>query len=130
MEDRENHERSSRKAAAEDIQRGHRDTASLRELLIWTTSKATAETVNAYFRMYHSDRELLRALFKLALEGEDAGDAPWAAANVLADFPPSMLFEHKNDLLALSKFEWAYLKGPASKALAKLEAASNGRGSE
>ena len=121
MESKERYEAYSRQAANEAIEKGHRDIANLRELLIWTTAKTTCEAVSAYFRMHHSDRELLRALFKIALEGEDTGDAPWAAANVLAEFPPSMLLQHKNDLIALSKFEWTYLKKPALEALSKID---------
>jgi hypothetical protein len=120
MGDQKEYESRSREAAAEAIKRGHGDIANLRELLIWTTSKTTAKTVEAYFARHHSDRELLRNLFAIALEGEDAGDAPWAAANVLAEFPASMLRDHKNELLTLSKFEWNYLKTPALKALSKL----------
>lgn len=124
MENRESYEKSSRNAAAEAIKRGHRDVANLRELLIWTTSKTTSEGVQAYFRMHHTDRELLRALFKIAFEGEDAGDAPWAAANVLAEFPAPMLLEHEDDLVTLSKSEWSYVKNPALKALSKLRAST------
>ncbi|MEO0374348.1 MAG: hypothetical protein AAF329_06880 [Cyanobacteria bacterium P01_A01_bin.17] len=60
-------------------------------------------------------------LIDVALEGEESGDAPWAAANTMADFPSKMLLEHKSSLETLSQFEWTYLKVPAQKALDKLD---------
>src|SRR5262249_41643944 len=100
----------------------HDDSENLRELLIWTTSKTTVAMVEEYFRQHHGDENLLRALFAIAGEGEDAGDAPWAAANTIADFPASMLKKHKAELLELSQHEWLYLKQPALDALAKVDA--------
>jgi hypothetical protein len=108
------------KAASAAIAKGHRDAANLRELLISTTSTITCSMVQSYFRQHHDDRELLRALVAIALEGEDAGDAPWAAANTIAEFPAPMLVEHKAALFELSKHDWDYLKKPALEALAKI----------
>jgi hypothetical protein len=109
------------KAASVAIAKGHRDPSNLRELLIWTTSKTTCAMIESYFHQHHHDKDLLKALVSIALEGEDAGDAPWAAANTIADFPASMLVEHKAALLELSKHEWDYLKKPALDALAKID---------
>ncbi len=106
--------------AANAIAKGHRDPDNLREILICTTSKTTYPLVSAYFRQHHHDKELLEALFLVAMEGEDAGDAPWAAANTIADFPGLMLREHKAELLELSRHEWMYLKVPAQEALTKI----------
>ena len=116
------YEERERKAASEALAKGHSDPANLRELLIWTTSKTTRPTVEAYFRKHHHDKKLLAALVSIALEGEDAGDAPWAAANTLAEFPVSMLMEHKLALIELSKHEWDYLNKPARAALRKIDA--------
>lgn len=101
--------------------RGHRDPSDLRELLILTTNTTTESTVAAYFRNYHNDPALLKQLIEIALEGKDAGDAPWAAANTLAEFPYGMLAKHKSELLTLSQFEWSYLNISALAALAKIE---------
>ena len=90
--------------------------------MIWTTSKTTVAMVDKYFRQHHHDEELLRALFAIASEGMDAGDAPWAAANTIADFPASMLKKYRAELLELSRFDWIYLKQPALNALAKIDA--------
>jgi hypothetical protein len=121
MSDRTPYEQKEIKAASAAIAKGHRDPSNLRELLIWTTSKTTWGMIDSYFRQHHHDKELLAALISIALEGEDAGDAPWAAANTIADFPASMLVEHKDALLELSRDDWSYLKLPALKALAKIE---------
>ena len=117
----EYHERE-RRAAAEAIAKGHSDPVNLRELLIWTTSKTTRPTVEAYFRQHHHDKKLLAALVSIALEGQDAGDTPWAAANTLAEFPASMLMEHEVALVELSKHDWEYLNTPARAALRKIHA--------
>src|SRR4051812_36053903 len=101
------------KAASTAIAKGHRDSENLRELLIWATSKTTCAMIESYFRQHHHDKELLQALVAIALEGEDTGDAPWAAANTIAEFPAPMLAEHKGALLELSKHDWDYLKKPA-----------------
>jgi hypothetical protein len=58
----------------------------------------------------------------IALEGEDAGDAPWAAANTIADFPADMLLPHKRSLERLAAEQWTYLQVPARRALAKIAA--------
>lgn len=111
-------------AASAAIAKGHSDAANLRELLIWTTSKSTAEIVESYFRNHHRDSALLSALFAIAAEGEDAGDAPWAAANTIAAFPADMLKPHKAELAELSQHQWVYLSKPAKDALAKIQNAA------
>ena len=116
----ESYNEKSVNAAAAAIARGHADPAALRDLLIWTTSKITNEMVMSYFRRHLNDANLLVALFDIAAEGEDAGDAPWAAANTIAEFPPEMLRKHRNQLEELSKHQWTYLSKPAQDALAKL----------
>ena len=115
------YEKKQLEDAARAIAQGHGEESNLRELLILTTSKTTYPMISLYFRQHHHDKELLRALVSIALEGEDAGDAPWAAANTIAEFPRSMLIEHKAALLQLSEHDWDYLKTPALAALAKLE---------
>jgi hypothetical protein len=115
------YEQFSLQAAAAAIAKGHGDPVSLRELLVWTSSKITRASVEAYFRMHHDDEELLRALFAIAAEGEDAGDGPSAAANQIAQFPAAMLAPHRAELVKLSKQQWDYLSKPAREALAKIE---------
>jgi hypothetical protein len=107
-------------AARLAISKGHKDPANLRELLIWTTSASTSPIVDEYFSQHYEDGTLLVALIDIALEGDDMGDAPWAAANTIADFPAHMLREHIAALVTLSEYDWMYLKQPALKALAKL----------
>jgi hypothetical protein len=107
-------------AATIAVQRGHADSSNLRELLIWTTSKPTASLVEKYFSSNLQDKELLGQLVTIALEGEDAGDAPWAAANVIAQFPPELLANHQAALEELAAHPWSYLHVPAKAALAKL----------
>ncbi len=85
--------------------KGHTDSANLHELLILTTNKITSDTVNAYFNKQHHDPILLAHLMQIALEGEDAGDASWAAANIIAGFPSIMLAKHKRELEILSDFD-------------------------
>ena len=111
----------SRDAASAAISKGHSDAANLRELLIWTTSQTTEPMVSQYFSRHLNDESLLSALFKIALEGEDSGDAPWAAANIIAEFPATLLARHKAELHALADEQWDYLNRPARAALAKLE---------
>src|SRR5471030_1111191 len=89
-------------AARLAISKGHQDLANLRELLIWTTATPTSAIVDEYFSQHYEDGALLRALIDIALEGEDMGDAPWAAANTIAEFPAHMLQEHAASLVALS----------------------------
>lgn len=116
------YEQFSLQAASAAIAKGHGDPVNLRELLVWTTSKTTRASVEAYFRMHDDDAELLRALFATAAEGEDAGgDGPAAAANQIAQFPASMLAPHRAELVKLSKQPWDYLSKPALDALAKIE---------
>jgi hypothetical protein len=107
-------------AATIAVQRGHADPSNLRELLVWTTSKPTAPLIEKYFSSHLRDKELLRQLVTIALEGEDAGDAPWAAANVIAQFPPDLLANHRAALEELAAHPWSYLQVPAKAALAKL----------
>src|SRR4029078_4815204 len=61
--------------------KGYEDPESLRELLICTTSTVTAPMAEAYFAERRNDAKLLNLLMAIALEGEDAGDAPFAAVN-------------------------------------------------
>ena len=98
---------------------GHSDPVNLRTLLICTTSKTTVEAAEGYFAQHHNNSALLDSLVAIALEGEDAGDAPWAAANVLADFPSIMLKKHEAALTELAAHPWAYLNIPGQKALQK-----------
>lgn len=120
----EEYRASTVKAASAAIGKGHRDLANLRELLIWTTSTTTADMVEEYFRAHHNDSVLLEALFSIAEEGEDCGDAPWAAANTLSEFPVDMLAPFRARLVALSEHPWSYLSKPAAEALAKVEASA------
>ncbi len=113
-----------RQRAAHFIAKGHKDIYCLRELLILTTNKISGPTIEEYFRSNHHDQELLQNLIDIALEGEDAGDAPWAAANTLVDFPAAMLEIHRADLIKISQFDWFYLSKPALAALAKIDAES------
>lgn len=99
---------------------GHKDPASLKQLLIATTSTATREIAKAYFQSHLNDDGLLEALVPIALEGEDAGDAPWAAANVITEFPASLLKKHEAALIQLGTENWVYLSRPAKKALDKI----------
>jgi len=73
-----------------------------------------------YFRQHLHDPNLLSALVTIALEGEDAGDAPWAAANTIEEFPVELLAPHEASLRQLSEETWIYLSDPAKRALAKL----------
>jgi len=108
------------RAAAAAIAKGHSVPAALRELLIWTTDRTTAPEVEAYFGRHLDDANLLNELFAIAREGEDAGDAPWAAANLIAEFPAALLSSHREELVALAQFEWDFLRQPAQKALTKI----------
>jgi hypothetical protein len=114
------YEASSKRAALGAVAKGHGDPENLRELLIWTTSTTTYDTVIAYFRKHLEDPALLADLVSIALEGEDSGDAPWAAANLLEEFPGHILQAHRSALLELSKHSWSYLSEPAGRALEKL----------
>ena len=116
----ENYAEKSRRAAERAIALGHNEKSNLRELLILTTSSTTSELVNTYFQNHRDDETLLKSLFAIAAEGEDCGDAPWAAANIIAEFPVRMLSPHKAELVELSSHEWLYLKRPALDALAKI----------
>ena len=113
------------RVVAEAVAKGHRDPANLRELSICTTDRDTAPVAEKYFAEHRQDADLLRSLVEVALEGDDAGDAPWAAANIIESFPGSMLLLHKDGLERLAREEWEYLRLPATRALAKI-AASEG----
>lgn len=118
--EKDDYDAKTREAAIRAVATGHGDPENLREMLIWTTAMTTAPLVEAYFSEHLSDRTLLRDLINIALEGEDAGDAPWAAANMVAMFPAELLQAHRAELETLSREQWVYLNGPAKKALAKL----------
>jgi hypothetical protein len=120
MSDQSDYEKWLRSHLAASIAKGHKDPANLRELLICTTLRTTVADAEAYFVAQHQDPSLVETLIKIALEGEDAGDAPWAAANVLLDFPSPMLRKHQAALQKLASHPWAYLSEPAKKALEKI----------
>lgn len=111
---------SCRHLAAKAIRKGHSDQENLRELLIWTTGIDTCPMVEAYFAKYHHDKDLLRRPVEIAQEGSDMGDTPWAAANVIADFPAPMLVPHRAALEELSRHDWMYISDPAKKTLDKI----------
>ena len=93
----------------------------LRTLLIGSTgSDSTRALAMGYFRQHLQDRSLLRQLIEIALEGEDNGDAPWAAANVITEFPAHLLREIQPELIRLSQESWMYLHDPAKLALGKI----------
>ena len=124
MPSNDDYRASTVKAASAAIARGHHDPVNLRDLLIWTTSKTTCSMVEEYFQKHLDDQTLLGALFAIAEEGEDCGDAPWAAANTISEFPSAMLAPYKARLVALSNHEWSYLSTPAAQALAKVQASA------
>ncbi|HEY2068959.1 MAG TPA: hypothetical protein VGG48_05350 [Rhizomicrobium sp.] len=109
---------------ANAVKAGYRDPASLRQILIATTSIVNCAVAMAYFREHLDDAGLLEALIEIALEGEDAGDCPWAAANVVVEFPAELLRSHEASLRRLSQEQWSYLSEPAKRALAKIDASS------
>ncbi|WP_133703728.1 hypothetical protein [Roseateles toxinivorans] len=121
MQSSEHHRDQAIAAAGEAIRKGHHDAGNLRALLIFTTSTPTSQMIESYFAAHHYDAGLLASLVDIALEGDDAGDAPWAAANVLAELPVELLLPHRASLLELSRHEWSYLHQPARQALARLE---------
>jgi len=114
-----------RQVCAAAAANGYEDPHSLRELLICTTSKLTAPIAEAYFAALRNDPELLSLLVAIALEGEDAGDAPWAAANMIAEFSAEMLLPHELSLQQLAAEQWTYLHIPGRRALAKIAAAGD-----
>ncbi len=111
-----------RRWVADAIAKGHSDPADLREILVWTTCRVTAQAAEIYLARHRTDPELLNSLVAIALEGEDAGDAPWAAANTIAKYPGAMLVHHKASLESIAREQWMYLHVPAREALAKVEA--------
>jgi len=98
MSSSEDYRATTVKAASAAIVRGHHDPANLRELLVWTTSKTTRAMVEEYFRKHFDDRVLLEMLCAIAEEGEDCGDAPWAAANTISEFPVALLMSQRTFL--------------------------------
>lgn len=93
----------------------------LKDWLIMTTSTVTYDEAIAHLRTRLDDPEMLAELVDIALEGEDAGDAPWAAANVIEEFSADLLQPHRPQLIALAGESWIYLSDPAKRALAKLD---------
>jgi hypothetical protein len=120
MKKEKTYEERSIERAQELINLGYRKEGVLRELLICTTSKITCSMVMENFQENYSDNQLLELLFAIALEGDDSGDAPWAAANVISEFSGLMLTPFKGQLIELSNYEWVYLKEPALEALKKV----------
>lgn len=106
------------------IAKGHKNPEVLRELLICTTDKYSFPLVSDYFSHHLNDEVLLRRLFEVALEGDDSGDAPWAAANIISEFPAKLLSGYKEQLLELADYDWIYLKAPAQAALKKISASA------
>lgn len=125
MNSSDEYRQQSLSAAKAAMLRGHDNIENLREILIWTTANTTTDFVAAYFAEHLDDPELVASLVSIALEGEDAGDGPWAAANALTAFPPAMLLPHREAIVKLSQYDWNYLNGPARKILAKLDGLSS-----
>jgi hypothetical protein len=123
MSSESNYQDDCRRVCEAAVANGYEDSDSLRELLICTTSTVTAPMAEAYFAERRDNAKLLALLVAIALEGEDAGDAPWAAANTIADFPAEMLLPHEQSLEQLAAEEWTYLHVPGRRALAKIAAA-------
>ena len=94
----------------------------LRDKLIETTDRRKAAAAMAFFNERLNDDATLAALVEIALEGEDMGDAPWAAANVIAEYPAALLKRHESELRIIAAEQWDYLNRPARAALAKIEA--------
>jgi hypothetical protein len=94
----------------------------LRDKLIETTDSTKADAAMGFFRERLNDPVTLARLVEIALEGEDMGDAPWAAANVIAEYPALLLRAHKGELRRIAAEPWDYLDKPAKAALAKLAA--------
>jgi len=120
MDNEKTYEQWSIENAEKLIKIGHKDVAILRELLICKTIKISDSIVAPYFNHFLDDEELLKNLLEIALEGDDSGDAPWAAANVISNFPATLLSNYKAQLLELAAYDWDYLKLPAEKSLAKI----------
>lgn len=93
----------------------------LRDWLIMTTSTVAAPEALAYLRS-HMNAEMLTDLVQIALEGEDMGDAPWAAANVISEYPAELLIQHESQLREIAAEPWDYLNRPAKVALEKIAA--------
>jgi hypothetical protein len=103
------------------VRDGHATPETLRALLIWTTVWSTSAQAIQYFQRHMCDEALLPRLIDIALEGEDAGDAPWAAAHLIEMYPADMLRVIEPKLHLLSREPWSYLSGPAWAALEKLK---------
>jgi hypothetical protein len=108
-------------AANAAIAKGHNDPANLRYMLIWTKSKSTAPAINAYFAAHQHDTTLVRALIAIASNGE-IGDAPWAAANILASFSASTLVPFIAELQEIIEHDWEHLCRPDTAVLDKAAA--------
>ena len=85
-----------------------------------TTSTDTFDNAMVHFRGHLEDPQLLADLIDIALEGEDMGDAPWAAANVITEFPAALLRLHEPQLQQIAAEQWDYVSRPAREALAKI----------
>ncbi|MBI1200387.1 MAG: hypothetical protein GC203_21210 [Phenylobacterium sp.] len=94
----------------------------LRTKLIDTTDQRKAGAAMTFFEARMNDGATLAALVEIALEGEDAGDAPWAAANIIAEYPATLLKRHEAELRLIAAEQWDYLNRPAKAALAKIDA--------
>lgn len=92
---------------------------TLRDWLIMTTSTTDAPEAMLYFRS-QMNSEMLNNLVQIALEGEDMGDAAWAAANVISEYPAELLARHEPQLQDIAAEPWDYLNRPAKAALAKI----------
>jgi len=96
---------------------------TLRDWLIMTTSTETFDSAMEHFRGQLQNPKLLSEPIDIALEGEDMGDAPWAAANVIAEFPAALLRLHEQQLQEIAAEQWDYLNRPAKAALEKIASA-------
>ncbi|WP_426029422.1 hypothetical protein [Caulobacter sp. DWP3-1-3b2] len=92
----------------------------LRSRLMETTEKTKPSGAMAFFAQHFDDHVMLSELIEKALEGEDMGDAPWAAANVIAKFPADLLRLHESALRQIAAEPWDYLSRPAKIALEKI----------
>lgn len=93
---------------------------TLRDWLIMTTSTKTFDDAMAHFRGQLENPQLLAELIDIALECEDMGDAPWAAANVIVEFPAALLRPYEPQLRQIAAEQWDYLNRPAKAALDKI----------
>lgn len=94
----------------------------LRQLLIETAFRDTSAAAEAKLSSYFHESSFVAAVFSIALEGEDMGDAPWTAANTIEKMPTEMLLPHISKLETLAEEQWMYLHEPARRALARIAA--------